>query len=318
MSITVISNTEKQEAVSAAGDLADGKVEEQESAPTAEADGESTEESDASEEEAKAESDDSDDAEAEDQDDEESESKEEKPKKKGGFKKRIDKLAKRLSERDREVEYLRAETERLRASNAPKKEEVAAKPAAQAEEGRPHPDNYETNAEYVEALTDWKIEQRDKANEVKAKETQVKTEFEAELTKFRQGMKEIKNSAPDYDEVFDGVADVFVPAAHQTIFFDSEFGPKLMYELAKDPKEFARICELPLAAAARAIGRFEAKILDTPVKPETKEFKKTKAPPPIAPVGANSSGSTRKSIYDPNLSQAEYERLRRDQIAKQA
>src|SRR5206468_5111195 len=83
-----------------------------------------------------------------------------KPKKKGGFQRRIDKLNAAKAAAQQEADYWK----RLaleKGAGEPKKDQVDSKaPAtAQSNEGKPNPDNFDTHAEYVEALTDWKTEQ---------------------------------------------------------------------------------------------------------------------------------------------------------------
>jgi len=84
--------------------------------------------------------------------------------------------------------------------------------------------------------------------------------------------------------------------------------------LAKDKAEFDRINSLNPIAAAKEFGKIESKISansSEEKKPEPKKI--TKAPQPIVPVGSK-GGSASKSIDDPNISQKEYERLRREQM----
>jgi hypothetical protein len=124
-------------------------------------------------------------------------------------------------------------------------------------------------------------------------------------------VKSFVETHDDFEELMQDLDGIPVPAAIHEGIVTSEHGPALMYELAKNPEEFKRICALPPIAAARALGLLEAKLASAPeAKPEPK--KTTKAPEPIAPV--SSKGASReKTIFDPDLTQAEYERLRAKQ-----
>lgn len=254
------------------------------------------------------------DLEGEEQEEEdEDKSKEKAPKKKkNGHQKRVDKLTARAlawEQRALAAEALAQANEQRRAEAA--KPEAANKVATP---GKPKPDDFATPAEFYEALADYKVEQRLQAEKLEAKKTEAKQavakidqDHASKVTKFIQ-----KN--PDFHEVMEDVGPIDLSIAFQQSIKESEFGPEIMYELAKDRKELDRVNALGPAATARAIGRLEAK-LEAQSKPAPKtETKITKAPPPVAPVTTRGNVGTAKSIYDKDLSQADYERLRAKQI----
>lgn len=307
MSINVVSTTNPKEAEPAAlGDLAksDKDVDAKEKSASAEEQDENTEASDALE--AKEGAKDS----KEEDDNSEKESTEEKPKQ-SGFKKRIDKLNKRVSDREREIEYWKSEAlKRPQSQEKSKAEEPAVT-------GKPKADDFETHDAFVEALTDWKVDQKDKAREVKSKETQLKSEFQKQQEGFQAKLSVFKETTSDWDDVVEEVSDIPMSLAVQDIILNTENGPELAYALAKDRQEYKRICALSPLAAAREIGKFEVRIAKES-SAESKEVKTTKAPTPIKTVGSKSGAGAKKSIYDADLSQAEYERLRAEQTAKRA
>lgn len=322
MGIEIVSTTDTSEAVNAAkGILADKAVVETEKSASAEAapadsadeiteDSETTD--DVSDENQDDESTSTDDANSEDKPAKTEDGKSQK--KKGGFKKRIERFQKQLSQKDQELEYWKKEA--MAGKPQPKAEQKAVEIKVEAA-GKPKSDSFKTHEEYVEALTDWKLEQREKANEQKAREAQVKTEFQKNADTFKSRIEEFKKNADDFDELMNDVT-VAVPPYVQEIFLTSENGPALMYELAKNPKELERISRLSPIPAAIEIGKLEAKLAKTSEKAESKETKTTKAPEPVKPVGAK-GGSAKKSIDDPNLSQKEFEKLRAEQLkARQA
>lgn len=232
----------------------------------------------------------------------------EKPKKKGGFQKRIERFQKQLSQKDQEIEYLRkvAFEAGKTATKADQKE-----PDKKIEVlGKPKADSFDSHEDYVDALTDWKIEQREKANEQKAKENQVRTEFQKKGEAFQTRIAEFKKSASDFDELMEDVS-IDVPVHVQEIFLTSENGPALMYELAKNQKELERISKLSPMSAALEMGKIEAKF--TKSSDSSTPTKTTKAPEPIKTVGSK-GGSIKKSIDDPSLTQREFEKLREAQI----
>ena len=239
---------------------------------------------------------------SESEEDADSESKDEpKPKKNNGFKKRIDKLSRRLSEREQEIEYWKAE--------ALKQKPTETKPVAAAAktEDKPVADNFETHEEYVDALTDWKIKRHDLDRETKAKEAQVKSEYQKTVETFQSKVAEFSKSNTDFDEVVADVDDIPLPLTVQEAILTSDMGPALMYELSKNREELERITRLSPAAAAREIGKVEARLAKQAESPK-EEKKLTKAPPPLNPVGSKGSVKAAKSPEDMDFQ--EYKRWR--------
>lgn len=253
---------------------------------------------------------------AKDDDSDESESKDgDQPKtgKKNGFKKRIDKLNKRVADKDREVEYWR---EQAMKGQATRQETKPTETKVEAS-GKPRAEDFERHEEFVEALSDWKVDQKLKDRDVKARQDSAKAEQSKLERSFQEGCKKIRDTQDDYDEVIEDAQSVSVSPAVEALLLESENGPEIYYELAKDRKEFERICRLSPLAAAREIGKFETRFTKATESETKTEKKTTKAPAPVTPIGAK-SGSVKKSIHDPDISQAEYEKLRRAQQAQRA
>lgn len=249
-----------------------------------------------------------------DEDDDDEEKEEEKPKKKNGFKKRIDSLRKRVSDKDREIEYWREQA----LKGQPREREPQAKTAeSKAETGKPSPDDFDSHDEYIEALSDWKVEQKLKAHEEKQRVLQAQTEFQKAIQAHNKRVEAFVKTHDDFHEVVEDVDDIPLSIAIQEVILSSENGPELMYSLAKNREELERINALSPIAAARELGKFEAKIK---AQSESRPKKKTttKAPKPLSAIGGKSGGSVKKSIYDPNLSYKEYERLRAEQERQRA
>lgn len=311
MSIKVESTTDSKETVAAVMAGTEGKVEETKAAPAPEA-GETVEASAASSAEGAGEGEEPK-AAAEGDDFEESEegsSDEQKPKKKGGFKKRIDKLNAKLSTAEQEKEFWRQEALK-KTQGQPVKEAVSQKVA----EGKPKADDFATHEEFVEALTDWKVEQKDKERDLKSRQSALKAESEKQINSHVERVKAFATSHDDFEEVMESVDDISVSPTVQELILGSEQGPELMYELAKNRAEFERITQLAPLAAAREVGKIEARLKKQEAAIETKT---TKAPRPINPVGGKASSGSKKSIYDENLTQKEYEKLRAEQLAQRA
>lgn len=237
-----------------------------------------------------------------------------KPRKKGGFQRRIDKLNSRISDKDKEVEYWKAQA--LKDASAEKKSSFESN--AVSTEGKPIADNFDTHAEYVEALTDWKTEQKFKEREQKAEKANLQSERQKLVTAYNERAKSFAEKNDDYFDVIEAVDDIPLPTTLQEIILSSENSAELTYELAKNREELARICKLSPLAVAREIGRIEARLLKASENKTVEPKKITSAPTPIETVGKGSSGAIRKSISDPEIPFKEYERIRREQMKRRA
>lgn len=134
----------------------------------------------------------------------------------------------------------------------------------------------EQAAEYVESLVEKRLTER---------ETQ--RQQQAITAAFQARTQEVRAAHPDFDEVISSV-EVPVSAALSEALLTSDHGPRIMYQLAADPAELARLSALPPLAAAREVGRLEAKLASVtaaPAKPNPAVApRKPAAPAPITPV----------------------------------
>lgn len=306
MSIEVVSQSTQSEAVASPKESVAQKDEgkETKSASTLSELDETAEDSEASEESDSEETLDGEESEA-------GESKDsDKQKKKSGFKKRIDKMRTKLSAKEQEAEYWKAEALKRQKSEMPE-DEKARQNARVADERKPKAENFDSHEEYVEALTDWKIEQREKAKELKAQQESAKTEIEKKVSSHQERVEAFKKAHDDFDEVLSDVDDIPMSIAVQEVILESELGPELMYELASNPKEFERICSLSPLKAAKELGKIEDKIRKSAEAP--KENKTTKAPPPIKTLSAKGAAVT-KSLHD--MDYEEFKRARDEEAKK--
>ena len=343
MSITVTTNETEQPAVQQATTSNDVSGEESVSAQAeeSEANSEALEEVESdseeeSEEESEQGSEDSEEEESEDEDEdgeeeeddedngeEEDDSDKPKRKKPSGFKKRIDKLNKRVSARDelieaqkRELEYLRKLAEKAEGKESPEPE--VQKAGGNVDDyGLKKPDinDYEEYNDYVEDLTEYKVQLASAKKEAEAKQRAEQEAQKKQVESFKSKLESFASEVEDFAEVIQDVDDIVAVPVLQQAIVESDFGPQLMYELAQNPEEFRRINQLGKEGIYRALGRMEAKIelksSGSETKPKPK--KKSKAPRPLEKVGAKGSGTV-KDLSDPNLSQREFERLRAEQL----
>ena len=217
----------------------------------------------------------------------------EKPKVTGGFQKRIDKLTREKEHwKEQALQALTAKPVASQATESPKAT------------GKPQVDDFKTHAEYVEALTDWKVDEKVRSFEAKQNAEKAKTVQATVEQTFLEKQKEFKAATPDFDEVM-ADADIQVSRAVLEEISTNDHGPALQYFLAKNPDEAGRLSKLTPLALAREVGRIESRFVTAP---SAKTATVTKAPAPPNPV----SRSTSTSGPDPEkMSISEYTAWRR-------
>lgn len=242
---------------------------------------------------------------------------EKKPKKqKGGFQRRINKLNSKLSAKEEEANYWREQA--MKAQSRPESNDSSQKAKPQQKnDGKPKADDFESHEDYVDALTDWKVEKKIFDYEEKKRGEAIKNEYASKAKTHADRVNSFVQSHSDFHEVLEEVSDVRLSGVVQELIIESDLGPDLMYHLAKDQDELERICALTPLAAAKAIGRLEIKLGGSKNENEKLNNKKiSKAPSPPTPIRSKSEKSGKKTIFDEDLSQAEYEALRKRQRSR--
>lgn len=227
---------------------------------------------------------------------------------KGGFQRRIDKLTKKSSELEQEAAYWR---ERALAGGAKPEPQTKTetKPAETSAPAEPKPDDYETQAEYLRALTKFELaEQRRQADEERQK-TEQKTQQETKVKTFKGREATFAEATPDYADVIQGAIADELPMSPSLWeeAQDHEHGPALLYFLAKNPDEAARLSAMTPKQVAREVARLEARFVrQTEAKEtsaETTSQPVTKAPKPPS----HTSGSAKTAAKDPgDMEPSEY------------
>lgn len=215
---------------------------------------------------------------------------------------RINELTRARREAEREAEYWKQ-----RAS--PAKTEA---PAPKPEVG-----NFQDYNEYIEAMADWKADQKvAKAFEARDAEAAKSAEQRVQESKaqtFHERVNAAKASIPDFDAVVNATEAV-VPQHVTDAILESEKGAELLYHLAKHPEQAERLAQMSVREADREIGRIEATLGQTKTAPVTKPA--SKAPAPMRPTG---SGAATAVTNDPGkMSHEEYRAMRKSQGARWA
>lgn len=166
-----------------------------------------------------------------------------------------------------------AELKLRRESSGPKQQEQQEeKPKPDPEPQRDDFPDYET---YLRAVGRWEGRQGQREETSKAKEeADKKAEQERETATAREFKKRADaaiKDIPDFVETIENAEDVMITKAMGREIQESEFGPRILYELVKNPDEAARIAALPVNAQIRAIGKMEARLEAGAKKPDKKD-----------------------------------------------
>lgn len=230
-----------------------------------------------------------------------------KPKKTGGFQRKIEKL-------ERQLEYERWARERqeseYRRAQPPPQQQQPQQPA-----GPPRQEQFETYEQFIDAVTDYKLEQAlAKRAAIEQRERQQQAQQQV-LDGWHQRVGQFKTTNADFDDALESVSHIAIPPVLGHALMSSEEGPRLAYELARQPEMLGAIVRLDPLAQLRALGKFEASLAAAvpvqaapPRKPSVSQ-----APPPIRPVGQGASnGST---VPLDQLDYQAYKRARQKQEA---
>lgn len=225
-------------------------------------------------------------------------------KKENKTQKRIDQITKEKHEARAEAEYWRKVAT---GEIVPPKQQEITQPV---QTGKPQLENFETYEDYTEALTDWKIDQREADKQTKAEQRTIaeKRQTVAEANAAR--IEAAKETYDDYDDVTANLSSIMVPQVTIEAMQESEVSADLFYYLGKNLAEAKRLQTLSIPAQLREIGKIEAKLEKKPA--ETKRI--SKAPTPINPTGANGEVVAKKDPAD--MTDEEWLTAERNRLAK--
>jgi len=213
--------------------------------------------------------------------------------KQGGFQKRIAKLSTKVTAAQAEAEYWR---QRALATKPEPGSGNGAEPSG-ADKPKPRPEDFEdkTTAEYLEALTDWKADQKlreyESRQQAKQRETAEQEQQRTSAEKFASTIQAGREAFEDFDEAIESLSNPAIPITKELVeaLITSENGAALMYHLATHQEDIARIAKLPAMAAARELGKLEARIAGEKPAAEAEEEAPPKPiakapPPPPTPI----------------------------------
>lgn len=206
-------------------------------------------------------------------------------KKPDGVQKRINELTAKARAAERRAEYAESQ---LHANHGRNREEPSAPESAA---GRPALDQFESYDDYVEALTDWKTDQKLTAREVANEAKRQKSEAtETTRTKVFTQVEAGRSEFADFDDVVINNPDLPVSESMTGVLLELEKGHAVAYYLGQNLEEAADIASMSPTRQAIALGRIEAKLaIKSPAK-------LSKAP---APVGSALAGGASPGKADP-------------------
>jgi hypothetical protein len=221
----------------------------------------------------------------------------EKPK---GVKSRIDKLVREREDARREAAEKTREAEHYRRLA----EEKAKTPPK--EDTRPQQGDFENYDDYVEALADWKT--RSTTRQI-MEEERAQIRAEERQRQVDEHFDAARKRIPDFDEVTrnatasDHVLD---------IIGESDLVAELAYHLGKNPETVRKLDAMSPTAAAREIGKIEARIQDR-LRSSQPPGKQKNGSSPITPTKSLGGGGSGKITKNPdNMTPDEYFRWREE------
>jgi hypothetical protein len=197
---------------------------------------------------------------------------------------RMSELVSQRKAAETEAQQAKRESAELRA----RLEAMSAQAAPVKEEPRPDRSKFASDEDYIEAVAEWKADQRLAKREQEQAEARAKAERDQLVKGWQDAQQRARAEIEDYDDVIKG-SDVQLPGHLHQAILESEVGPHLAYYFAKHPDEAKRYASMSPTKSLRELGRLEDRLGNDDEPPAQKpspkaEVEKSKAPPPITPV----------------------------------
>ena len=234
----------------------------------------------------------------------------EKPRVRGGFQAKIDRLVRQtaaLEEAKAAIEKRALEAEAKLNGNGVLKTEQT--------DGEPKRESFQTDAEYVRALTRWEVKQEIKAERQAEQQQAAEAEIKEARDRYNKRMIALQSENEEYRELME--QDVLIPKSIiDPILYEMENGPEVAIFLAQNAEIREELNQMPSSKAIKEAWVISEKLAadeeEEEEKPEEKakeveEKPARKAPAPIRPV---SSGSSRSTIPLDKADYQAYKKLR--------
>jgi hypothetical protein len=157
--------------------------------------------------------------------------------------------------------------------------------------GKPQREQFGNDADFIEALTDYKVNLVRQENEVNLRRIQSQNQ----AVQFQQKVDEVRTELQDFDEVIANNPVRFQRETQEAIQ-SSPVAAHVAYEIAKDIDLAERIAALPPMQAAREIGKIEARIeAERKQRKQPNPASASKAPAPVTPLKTSGPAAPRSS-----------------------
>jgi len=232
------------------------------------------------------------------------------------------------SKLQRKIDRMRREIEELKAAKpAPQVAQPEPEPVeAASQTPKPTPAQFTNYEDYIEALTDWKAEEREFKKIQQEAQIAQQEHLRQTFETYNNAAAEFRREHDDYDEVLS--ADVPIHQGVQMAIIEMDNGPAVAYYLGTHRDVAAKLMDMSEARAMAEVGRISATLgvseTDEPTSKSEEEEEPvhrasppprkaiSAAPAPIKPLGG---GNTKSSLPMDQLDYAEYRKLR-DQQSK--
>lgn len=229
------------------------------------------------------------------------------PRRPGPRQRKIDKLTKEIAE-------LKQQIQNQQQPPPPEKKAAAAEPAQPT--GKPKLADFQTLEAYQEALTDWKMDQREQARQQQEAAQKAQQAAEQLQKDWANREKAARAAHADYDDIIDSVRAPEGPGvlAGRQAMLEDEYGAEILYYLGTHPAELKRIAALSPVGAVKEIGKLSAILGKSQVPVNGKPAVST-APRPPSPV-TRPGKTTSDSLDDPEVQRdfKRWNRLREAQL----
>lgn len=189
-------------------------------------------------------------------------------------------LTRRLAKEQRKIErYAKAEAE-----NVYLREQITRGQPRQEDNpsGEPKPEQFKTYEDYLDKLTDWKVDKKITSMQENSERQRHATAQEQYESKSRENINKAADKYDDFEEVVtNDKLNITIPM--RDAIGESEFGGDIAYYLGSNPKEADSIAKMSPVQQIKAIDRLEAKFKGTP--------QVTKAPAPMETTGRGRASS---------------------------
>jgi hypothetical protein len=183
-------------------------------------------------------------------------------------------VQKRLAKESRKMEKLaraEAENEFLR------QQLEASKQPQNVEQEVPKLEDYQTAEEYLDALADYKMEQKLAKFQEMSQEQQQEQAEAARIGSVRDKLLEASEKYDDFQDVVDSIPDNYITVPMFEAIGESDLAGEISYYLGNNHTEAAKIAKMSPVQQVKAIDRLETKLKGPP--------KVSKAPEPLSTVG---------------------------------